>query len=109
MNKSHLILTLVFCLLVSQQSTQAAIINTTPTPTAVTTSTLTTTATVGSTGSGANLASVGVSAASKPVVGASVGVATQPAFSFDFGSMFDRSSAQSAVTQTKASWDNFFT
>lgn len=34
---------------------------------------------------------------------------TQPSFTIDFGSAFDRSTATAAVADTKTSWDNFFT
>ena len=34
---------------------------------------------------------------------------TQPSFTIDFGSSFDRSTATAAVKDTKTGWDNFFT
>lgn len=34
---------------------------------------------------------------------------SQPSFSIDFGSSFDRTTATAAVTDTKTGWDNFFT
>lgn len=102
------ILTLALCILLCQYHVLAAIINTTPTPTAART-TLTTTSTTGASSSGANAVPVAATNTTRPLAGATVSAATQPAFNFNFGSMFDRTSAQSAVTQTRSSWDNFFT
>lgn len=34
---------------------------------------------------------------------------TQPTFNFDFSSMRDRSTAQTAMTDARANWGNFFT
>jgi hypothetical protein len=36
-------------------------------------------------------------------------VFAQPSFSIDFGSSFDRKTADAAVADTKNSWDSFFT
>lgn len=107
MKLSQQILTLTLCVLLCQHQVLAAIINTTPTPTAART-TLTTTST-GASNLGANLTPISATNGTRPVAGATIAAPTQPTMNFNFGSMFDRSSAQNAVTQTRSSWNNFFT